>query len=357
MKNKISFIFFWFLSLFSLFGCQQSDLIEITNAYLFKETSFQNVQNLKSNVVNDTFIGNPVRLTKINTLLYVIDASLDSLVHIFDVKNNLYKGLSISRGNGPNELLSVGHISLSEDRHSVWAHDITSLRWYQFDTELNTLIDKILFSENIIANFYVREPQWISDNVFVCLNFNSYKERFYIVNRALTEISPVFNPNFSFDDNFPPFILNDIFSSLIYVRPDKEKVVLAGRYLDCIEIYNFDGSLTKLLKGPETNFNFKYDKSRSLNAGVLVKSHESRRAYICLRSTNDRIYALYSGKERMDESDYSTSNIIYTFDWEGNLLQKYVLDCRISSFDVDDFTKTIYAIQEPNKYIVSFSLF
>jgi hypothetical protein len=151
--------------------------------------------------------------------------------------------------------------------------------------------------------------------------------------------------------------MNDIFSSCIHVRPDKKKVVLAGSYLDCIEIYNADGSLTKLLKGPEKNFDFKYDKDKSFARDALVKSPDSRRAYICLRSTNDRIYALYSGKERRDSSNYSTSNIIYAFDWEGNLIKKYVLDCQIDSFDVDASTQTIYAIQYTNSYIVSFNLF
>jgi hypothetical protein len=61
--------------------------------------------------------------------------------------------------------------------------------------------------------------------------------------------------------------------------------------------------------------------------------------YIGLRCTNDRIYALYSEKEKMDESDYSTSNLIYTFDWEGHLLTKYEPDCRIISFDVDTSTQ------------------
>ncbi|MDR1116534.1 MAG: TolB-like 6-bladed beta-propeller domain-containing protein [Tannerella sp.] len=59
---------------------------------------------------------------------------------------------------------------------------------------------------------------------------------------------------------------------------------------------------------------------------------------------------MYSGKERRDSSNYSTSNIIYTFDWEGKLLKKYVLDCQIDSFDVDASTQTI-------SYIVSFNLF
>jgi hypothetical protein len=350
--KRLVFNLYWFLSIFLLFGCDSTDFIKITDAYFFNDKSFQDVQYLTGNIVNDTFIGNPTRLTQIDSILYVPDASLDILVHKFDIKNNLYKGLGIRKGGGPNELLSVGHVTPSIDNNSVWAHDITSRQWMQCDRELNTVIDKIRLSD---IRVYVNEPQWISDNLFVCLDLgSSYKERFYLISRDLTDIKPVFNPQFSFNDSYPPFLLNDIFSSYMDVRPDKKKVVLAGRYLDCIEIYNSDGSLTKLLKGPEKDFHFQYNRSKSYARGAVVKSPESRRAYTCVRCTNDRIYALYSGKQKMDESDYSTSNIIYTFDWEGNLLKKYVLDCLILDFDVDTSTQTIYAVQYLDSYIVSF---
>ena len=354
LKNKISYKLCGLLIIFSLFGCQRTDLIKITDARLFNDKSFQKIESLTSHIENDTFIGNPAYLTQIDSFLYVTDSSRDSLVHKFDVKNNTYKGVAIGKGNGPNELLSTGDITPSTDKKTVWAHDIASQQWMQFDRELNTVIDKIQ-CKDMIENVSIYRPQWISDSLFVCVNFHSYKERFYIVNQNLTDATPIFNPQFTFDDKLPAFLMNDIFSSLIDVRPDREKVVLAGRYLDCIEIYNIDGSLIKLLKGPETDFNFEYDKSRSLGRGVLVKSPKSRRAYIGLRSTNDRIYALYSGKERMDNSNYSTSNIIYTFDWEGNLLKKYMLDCQIGSFDVNASAQTIYAVQEPEGYIVSFT--
>lgn len=351
LNNKFSHQLYGFLIIFSLSGCQRTDLVKIADAYLFNDESFQSVEPLTSHIVSDDFIGNPVHLTQVDSFLYVVDSRLDSLVHKFE--NNIYKGMAIGKGNGPNELLSTGDITPSTDKKTVWAHDISSQQWMQFDRELNAVTDKIQFKD-MIENVYIYRPQWISDSLFVCVNFNSHKERFYIVNRNLTDATPVLNPQFTFDDRLPAFLMNDIFSSLIDVSPDRKKVVLAGRYLDCIEIYNIDGSLIKLLKGPEPGFNFEYDQSRSLGRGTLVKSPKSRRAYIGLRSTNDRIYALYSGKERMDSSNYSTSNIIYTFDWEGNLLKKHVLDCRIGSFDVNASTQTIYAVQEPEGCIVGF---
>jgi hypothetical protein len=87
-----------------------------------------------------------------------------------------------------------------------------------------------------------------------------------------------------------------------------------------------------------------------------LKSPESKWAYLCLKSTNDRIYALYSGKEKQHPSNYSNAHILYSFDWNGNPLIKYVLDCDISSFDVDAEDKVVFAIQEENKSIISFSL-
>ncbi|MDR1338840.1 MAG: hypothetical protein LBK58_02115, partial [Prevotellaceae bacterium] len=144
-KNKISASLYWLLSILLLSGCQSTDLIKITDACLFNDKSFQNVQYLTSNIVDDTFVGKPTHLMQIDTLLYVSEFTLDSLVHKFDVKNNLYRGLAIGRGNGPDELLSAG-ITPSADKNSVWAHDITSRQWHQYDRELNTLIDKISFS-------------------------------------------------------------------------------------------------------------------------------------------------------------------------------------------------------------------
>jgi hypothetical protein len=111
-----------------------------------------------------------------------------------------------------------------------------------------------------------------------------------------------------------------------------------------------------LIKGPEQNFNFNYDKERSSSTGAFVKSPESKRAYLCLKSTNDRIYALYSGREKQNPSNYSNSNRLYSFDWNGNPRIKYVLDCDISSFDVDAEDKVIFAIRESDKSIISFSL-
>jgi hypothetical protein len=362
MKLKIFFSIIAFL-LF-IFACDKfsSGYIEIKDFEQFEDQSFKNIQHLSHKVFDDEFIGNPVRITKADSLLYVVDASTDSIVHLFNIDKKTYNGTVIGRGVGPDELLSVSNVTLSIDNKSIWAYDITGRKWVQFDrehlyqTNESIVIDKVHFSKNQFNNSYLDEPEWISDSTFICLDINSYRNRFLIFNKQLETVLSVQNQRFSFNEDYPLFILNDMFSTKMDMKPDKTQVVLAGRYLDCIEIYNIDGTLTKLLKGPETGFHFKYNQEQSLNRGALIKSRESKRAYIGLKTTNKGIYALYSGKEKQDTSGYSCSNIIYSFDWEGNPLKKYILDCQIIAFDIDETGGEIFAIKEPDRYIVSFDL-
>jgi hypothetical protein len=362
MKLKIFFSIVAFLPF--VFACNKfpSGYIEIKDFEQFDDQSFKDTQYLYSSIVDDEFIGNPSRITKADSILYAVDASTDSIVHIFNIDKKTYHGMVIGRGAGPNELLSVNNITLSVDNKSIWVYDIMGRKWVQFDreqlyqTNKSIVTDKILFSKNQLNSSYLNEPEWISDSLFICLDVNSYKNRFLIFDKELKNVLSVQNQQFSFNEDYPLFILNDMFSTKMGMKPDKTKIVLAGSYLDCIEIYNIDGTLTKLLKGPEKGFHFQYNKEQSLNRGALIKSRESKRAYIGLKTTNKGIYALYSGKEKQDPSHYSNSNIIYAFDWDGNPLKKYILDCQIGAFDIDETGDKIFAIKEPDNYIVSFDL-
>lgn len=76
------------------------------------------------------------------------------------------------------------------------------------------------------------------------------------------------------------FILKSLFPLLfclisfrphLTVTPDQKKMILVGRYLDVIEIYNTDGQLIKLLKGPKENLDFKFDEEKSMQNSVLIK--------------------------------------------------------------------------------------
>ena len=209
---------------------------------------------------------------------------------------------------------------------------------------LNLRNDSLLGLEN---------PIWFHEN-FIIQNLLKYKERFLIFNSQGKLIQTIINPNLQFKKEFDEKILADIFSTRLCVTPDHSKIILAGRYLDLIEIYNVKGELQKMIKGPNKDFNFQFDTKRSIERSVLIKSPDSKRAYLSVKATTNKIYALYSGKTKKDEENYSYSKKMYVFSIEGELLTKYTLDVPIIDFVIDDKNKKLYAISI-DANIVSFN--
>lgn len=295
----------------------ESKYVDVINAKEFSNESFDSEILLSHQVVNDEFIGDPVRLTLIDSMLFAVDWKTDTIVHTFSIVNNAYSGSIISRGNGPEELLSIGNIHPSIDNKTFWAYDLTSKKWIEFDMENGKYSNEHLttkqiihFTNDTLKNFVIEDPIWLSDSLFICTSLSHYKERFFIFDKKLDLITSICNPNLVFDEHIPNGVLNDLFATQFDISPDRKKIALVGRYFNLIEIYGTDGKLHAQIKGPD-NIDIKFNEEKSYNLGVLIKSPETRKQYICVQATTDGIYALYSGKERQDASDYSCSNVIY----------------------------------------------
>jgi len=364
MKTYYLFIIF---TLF-LFSCSnkntlQSDFIDIKNYTLFtEETPVQEI-SLKSKIFNNDFLQNPVRLGLMDTILFSLNASYgsDSLLCCFSTKSQqLIKNL-YPKGNGPMELLSASNFSSSTDLKYFWIYDITRQIWFGRNIKhINSKISDISIKEEVItlnlrndSLLGLENPIWFHEN-FIIQNLLKYKERFLIFNSQGKLIQTIINPNLQFKKEFDEKILADIFSTRLCVTPDHSKIILAGRYLDLIEIYNVKGELQKMIKGPNKDFNFQFDTKRSIERSVLIKSPDSKRAYLSVKATTNKIYALYSGKTKKDEENYSYSKKMYVFSIEGELLTKYTLDVPIIDFVIDDKNKKLYAISI-DANIVSFN--
>lgn len=358
MKNILYIIT---LALFTSCINDSSNLVEFQNLKYFNNKEFLSNKILKHQVFNDNFIGYPVRITKIDTLLFAVDMKMDTLVHAFSTNSKSYLGQFVSRGNGPKELITCSEITPSNNNANFWAFDITSVKWMEyninslFNRESDEKTEEINFKKEKFDYTGVNQPKWISNDLFVFNSLFKYKERFYIFDKNLNLKKEVYNPNLKITSELPENILGDIFSSFMDVKPDKSKIVLVGRYLDAIEIYDTEGNLLTMLKGPDKLFDFKFDIESSLNRGAMIKLQETRRAYIGVKTTNQQIYVLYSGKERKDPTNYSYSNIIYTFDWDGNPINKYELDAQISSFAIDEKNNIIYALHH-DAYLISYNI-
>lgn len=355
---------FWLLFLLIVTSCWKSsfnELIEVDDIdYSFTDESFTDVKEIRSSLFNDSILHHPIRIALHDSVLFSVDAAYsdDFIVRVFSANDGTYSGSLFHRGNGPKEVLSVDNITFSNN--FFWTYDITSQKW--IGNDFVDIFNKKENGENEVIDFKslsyvgVNDPQWIQHG-FVANNLFKYKERFTFYTPEGKIINSVYNPKFHFKESFAPPIMADVFSTHLTVTPDKRTIILAGRYLDVIEIYDADGKLLKLLKGPKENFDFKFDKERSVQNSVLIKSAESCRAYLKVRATQKRIYALYSGKEKRDKEHYSYSKVLYVFSIEGEPLVKYSLDVPIIDFVVDEAKHKIFAVAgSPESELVFFNM-
>lgn len=365
MKSTVKKTFlnhlFLFISITICASCRDSnEYISINNPTEFTESSFPSDQDLCHKIHNDEFIGNPVRLTRIDTLLFAVDSKTDTIIHVLSTNNNNYVCNIIPRGAGPGELLSVGLVRQGNISDKFWAYDITRKLWQEGNLDplsLRYVPNRSLhFTNTVFDKYEIEDPTWISNHSFICTSLINYQERFMIFNDENKLIQSVQNPYLIFNDKITGGILSEMSSTLSDVKPDKSKLVLVGIYLNYIEIYNLDeNKIEHHLRGPK-NSNPVFDENRSSSLNTMVKSNNTVKTFLCVRCSDEKIYALYSGRERNDPSGYTNSNIIYSFKWDGTPLARYKLDTDISSFDIDEANSMIYAIKYPENSIISFQI-
>lgn len=345
---------FLFLCLsFILTGCnwvKETDFVDICESNRFNDSSFEKIISLTARTFNDSIISNPVGLELNDSVLWVIDAaySSDTLVRCYSIKNRKYLGYSFLRGEGPSELLSVSDMDFSPDMSHYWTFDVTKQIWMgrsclgRFNAMDENNSTRINLRDTALLG--ITHPKWLDSHRFVFTSLFRCKERFFICDSSTMVKNPVFNPSLKFKDELETPIMADIFSSHLCLDDARSRVILAGRYLDIIEIYDSNGKLLHLLKGPKEGFHFKFDYERSKSNGVLVKSPDSERAYLQVMANENHIYALYSGKKKSDKEHYSYSKCLYVFSLDGECELKYILDRPILDFVVDYQTQCIYAI-------------
>lgn len=358
------------LSILLFAACQSKQAIEndlvsadINPDDCFTEQSFGETIPLQAETFNDSILHNPRSLSLIDNKLFTIDVSTytDTLVRYYSLPDRRYGGYIYLKGQGPIEMLSPANVHASTDSSCFWIYD-TAKRTFMGCTlaALNHQTTNEM-SQHSFVNLTdtlfrgVEDVAWLDSTHLLINDLYHYKERYFTADTCTWDIRPVSNPALHFKDTYSDKIMADIFSTRKCVAPDHSHVVLAGRYLDLIEIYDSEGRLLRMVKGPEEGFDFEFNEERSQQNNVMIKSRRTRRAYLAVKATNDKIYALYSGKMKEDKEHYSYGRKLYVFSLDGKPLKKYQLDTPVIDFVVDEINNMIYAASE-NAEIVCFNI-
>ena len=95
---------------------------------------------------------------------------------------------------------------------------------------------------------------------------------------------------------------------------------------------------------------------------TVIPPSDDRNCFMSCTSSEEYIFALYSGELRANNSggsfDPSYGKIIYVFDGEGNPIKTLLLDRPVRSIAMDEKNQVLYAstIMDKNPKLVKFSL-
>lgn len=140
------------------------------------------------------------------------------------------------------------------------------------------------------------------------------------------------------------------YESFMLLRPDKQKLLLAGRYTDQFELLDLANGSYKKIKGP-VGFAPQLSPFED-NTGTTVATPDNETLYGFLKGhvTRQFFYLLFSGSPvKSDRRFYG--NKILVFDWDGNPVKQINLKNDIVDFTVSSDDRTIYTLNPRTKAI------
>ncbi|MDE6871817.1 MAG: TolB-like 6-bladed beta-propeller domain-containing protein [Bacteroidales bacterium] len=125
------------------------------------------------------------------------------------------------------------------------------------------------------------------------------------------------------------------------IKPDKAKIAMSMYYFPQINILDLN---TGVCKGFRIKGEKKFSSGQQIcRFGPLV-------------SDDKYIYALYCGKE-VDYSDYDVSaDILYIFDWDGDLIRKFRLDVPVHMLRINEADNRLYFYHQARPYLYTIDL-
>jgi hypothetical protein len=163
------------------------------------------------------------------------------------------------------------------------------------------------------------------------------------------------------DEEAPIDAIKDGYRSLMATKPIGNKILLAYRYEDIIEIYDLNSGLNKAVHGPDQIVLDFIPTKIHTSRHVFMTTKDTRRAYARPTVTNKYIYIPYSGQRKGSKSHeerfkWNYQNVIHVFDWDGNPIKRLLLNDYVSSIAISEDDKILYAFNPETGYLIKANL-
>jgi len=291
-------------------------------------------------------LASPRRVLKFGSHLLVQDNRTPRPFHLIDRIRKEYVQSFGQRGEGPGEFRQIS--SLMKERSAKdagWVYDSRPKRLTYVD--LNNL-EVSLSNDAMIINLDTRtgtplDVAWVSDSLFIGQGlFTEGRLAQYRSDGSFLQSIGDSPPG---EEDVPIPVRQHAYHSRLDVHPEGTLIVVVTRHADQIEIFELDGVLTKVIKGP-LDFVPIYETRYTGGYARMATGKDLRFGYIDVAVTATHFFALYSGRTREEYPGKANfANLIHKFTWDGELVQVFELDRDVLMITVDEEEKTLYGTQ------------
>jgi hypothetical protein len=304
----------------------------------------------------DQFL-NPRHILVIDDHLIVAENGLEDIFYIYDLDNLDFLKSIGSNGVGPGEITACANLQKGDQQGEFWADDAFQKTYLKFDVNSDSKLakDEVKQGESLTMAVQMAHS---SDSTLMTILMHGKK---MFVDFSFD--GDTINTYSSWDRlmknerDLPMHVITNVLQGTFTSSWDRKYFALSGIFKDYIEILNRETGNILSIRGPANiDPEFSIDYSRGFETPIFEKGWSTQ--YNKSHLGKSSIFSLYYGKSY--EEVYGNNNgvvNIFEFDYDGNIINNYLINYPLISFSVDEKRKKIYGIskdEDPNVVVFEY---
>lgn len=302
-------------------------------------------------------LGLPIDLLYLDGHVVVTDyPDGGSAVHLYTA-DGLRHVTSFGRlGDGPGEFRGPPSVHGAGEEGAFWAYDASLARLTLFRLDdlrrgefkgvrhVPFIVERVMYGLAFLDRDRAVGLGLFADGRFALLDGSTRAVRY------AGELPPS-------KDGTPPNVVQNAYYGQLAAHPSGSRFALATVYGGKIEVYDGEGSL---LQTANTPFPFEPDylTEHERWGPIMVRGFLNRGGYVSLATTDDFIFALFSGRAQIHHrGNYTHAEYLHVFDWDGELRRVFRFDRLVRHIAVSPEGDALFATTDvPEPTLIRFPL-
>lgn len=332
MYKKSILIFLVFICIFTNCTINTSRKHDVLTFNKFPITTHLSHEKIETEPILYSVVG----LLLLDSILVTLDLKTDTFFHIFKLPAFESKGGYITRGYGPdeeifiepyirriskNEFLFKGQNSIRIAEYNTISDKLEIVTKINLPPELLDIWNIIKIGDSIISNKPLGWANWENTEF---IGYNTKNDEIFDFGGRYPSVGRRIEPQRK----------DNLLAKICVVKPDGSAIAAVYDKFPILRIYAMDGNIKKEVR---LNNGQSFPSALLENNPSEYSLNEVMQNYRMIKSSNNYIYALYIGKkeQEMDKGLNDLSNEIHIWNWDGEPIERILLDEKIFTFDVD----------------------